>query len=62
MADFSTQAFKTLRAWSEMFQSPKENNFQSRVYILKNFKSGWRNKIFYDEGHLKKFMITKSEL
>jgi hypothetical protein len=30
-ADFSTEALKAKRAWSEVFQAPKENHFNPRI-------------------------------
>jgi hypothetical protein len=46
MADFSTETLKARRAWSEIFQALKENNFNPRIlYSAKlSFKIDWSNK------------------
>jgi hypothetical protein len=48
-ADFSTEILKARRAWSEVFQSLNENNFNPRIlYLVKlPFKIDGTIKIFH---------------
>ena len=64
MADFSAQTLKSRRAWNEVFQSLKENNFQPRLmYPAKlSFKFNGETRYFHDKEQLKKFMSTKPTL
>ena len=63
-ADFSTQTMKSRRAWSEVFQILKENDFQPRLmYPAKlSFKMDGEIRYFHDKEQLKNFMITKPTL
>jgi hypothetical protein len=55
IADFSTENLKARRAWSEVFQALKENNFNpSILYPVKlSFKFEGKIKTFHDKHKLK---------
>jgi hypothetical protein len=63
-ADFSRETLKARRAWNEVFQALKENNFNLRIlYPAKlSFKIEGKIKIFHDKHKLKQYMITKPPL
>jgi hypothetical protein len=53
-ADFSTETLKGRRAWSEVFHTLNENNFNSRIVPSKiPFKIDREIKIFHDKQTLK---------
>jgi hypothetical protein len=54
ITDFSTEALKARRAWSEVFQALKENNFSSRIlYPVKlSLKIKGETKTFHDKQKL----------
>jgi hypothetical protein len=62
--DFSTEILKARRAWSEVFQGLKENNFSPRIlYPAKlSFKIDRGIKVVYYIQKLKKIMSTKPQL
>jgi superfamily I DNA and RNA helicase len=62
-ADFSTEALKARRAWIEVFQALKENNFKLRtLYPAKlSFKRDRAIQVFHDKQKLKQYMITKPQ-
>jgi hypothetical protein len=62
--DFSTETLKARRAWSEVFQVLKENNFSPRIlYAAKlSFKIDGGIKFFHDNQKLKQYMTTKPPL
>lgn len=63
-ADFSAQTIKSRRAWSEVFQILKQNDFQPRlIYPAKlSFKIDGAIRYFHDKEQLKNFMNTKPTL
>jgi hypothetical protein len=63
-ANFSTETLKTRRAWSEVFQTLKENNFHPRIlYPAKlSFKINGGIKVFHDKQKLKQYTTTKPPL
>jgi hypothetical protein len=63
-ADFSTETLKARRAWSEVFQSLNENNFNpGRPYPARlSFKIDGAIKAFHDKKKLKQYMTTKPPL
>jgi hypothetical protein len=63
-ADFSMETFKAKRAWNEVFQALKENNFNPRVlYPAKlAFKIDGTIKVFHNKQKLKQYMTTKPPL
>jgi hypothetical protein len=64
MTDFSTQTLKARRAWSEVFQALKENNFSPMIlYPAKlSFKIDGGIKVFHDKHKLKQYMTSKPPL
>jgi hypothetical protein len=58
---FSTEILKARRAWSEVFWSFNENNFNPRIlYPAKlSFKIDGAIKVFHDKQKLKQYMTTK---
>jgi hypothetical protein len=54
-ADFSMETLKGRRAWSEVFQTVNENNFNPRIlYLAKlSFKIDGAMKVFHDKQKLK---------
>jgi hypothetical protein len=64
IADFSMETLKARRAWSEVFQTLNENNFNPKIlYQAKlSFKIDGAIKIFHDEQKLKQHMTTKPPL
>jgi hypothetical protein len=62
--DFSMEILKARRAWSEVFWSLSENNFNPRIlYPAKlSFKINGAVKVFKDKHNLKQYMTTKSPL
>jgi hypothetical protein len=64
IADFSTETLKARRAWSEVFQGLKENNFSPRkLYQGKlSFKIDGGIKVFHNKQKQKQFMTTKLPL
>jgi hypothetical protein len=63
-AEFSAEFLKTRRAWSELFQAMKENNFSPRILYTAKLLSkiyGGIN-VFYDKQKLTQYMITKIPL
>jgi hypothetical protein len=63
-ADFSMEALKVRRAWSEVFQAMNENNFNTRtLYPAKlSFKLDGIIKVFHDKQKLTQYMTTKPPL
>jgi hypothetical protein len=63
-ADFSTEALKARRAWSEVFWALNENNFNLRIlYQAKlSFKIDGAIKDFHDKQKLKQYITTKPPL
>jgi hypothetical protein len=63
-ADFSTEALKARRAWSEVFGAVNKNNFNPKIlYPTKlSFKIDGAIKVFHDKQKLKQYMITKPPL
>jgi hypothetical protein len=63
-AEFSTEALKARRAWSEIFQALKENSFSPRIlYPAKiSFKIDGRIEVFHNKQKLKQYMTTKPPL
>jgi hypothetical protein len=63
-ADLSIETLKTRRAWSEVFQALKENNFNPRIlYPAKlSFKLERTIKVFHDNQKLKQYMTTRPPL
>jgi hypothetical protein len=63
-ADFSTETLKARRAWSEVFQTLTENNFNPRIlYPAKlSFKIDGVIKVFHDKQKLKQYMTSKLPL
>jgi hypothetical protein len=63
-ADFSTETLKARRAWSEVFWTLNENNFNPRIlYPGKlSFKIDGAIKVFNDKQKLKQYMTTKPPL
>jgi hypothetical protein len=61
IADFSTEILKARRAWSEVFWTLNENNFNLRtLYPEKlSFKIDGTIKVFHDKQKLKQYMTTK---
>ena len=62
--DFSNQVMKASTTWSDIFQTPKENNFQPRfIYPAKiSIKFDGEIKTFHDKQKLKDFMSSKPAL
>jgi hypothetical protein len=62
--DFSTENLKARRAWSEVFQTMNENNFNTRIsYAAKlSFKIDGSIKVFHDKQKLKQYITTKPPL
>jgi hypothetical protein len=62
--DFSIETLKARRAWSEVFWTLNENNFNPRVlYSAKlSFKIDGATKVFHDKQKLKQYVTTKSLL
>jgi hypothetical protein len=62
--DFSIETLKARRAWSEVFWTLNENNFNPRVlYSAKlSFKIDGATKVFHDKQKLKRYMTTKPPL
>jgi hypothetical protein len=60
-ADFSMEILKARRAWTEVFWSLNENNFNPRIlYPGKlSFKLDGAIKVFHDKQKLKQYMTTK---
>jgi hypothetical protein len=60
-ADFSIETLKGRRAWSEVFWTLNENNFNPKVlYPAKqSFKIDGAIKVFHDKEKLKQYMTTK---
>jgi hypothetical protein len=58
------ETLKERRAWSEVFWTLNENNFNPRIlYPAKlSFKIGGAIKVFHDKQKLKQYMTTKSPL
>jgi hypothetical protein len=63
-ADFSTETLKARKAWSKVFWTLNENNFNPRVlYPAKlSFKIDGAIKVFHDKQKLKQYMTTKPPL
>jgi hypothetical protein len=63
-ADFSVETLKAGRAWSEIFWTLNENNFNPRIlYTAKrSFKIDGAIKVFHDQQKLKEYMATKAPL
>jgi hypothetical protein len=63
-ADFSTEILKARRAWSEVFWTLIENNFNTKIlYPAKlSFKIDGAIKVFHDKQKLKQYMTTKPPL
>jgi vacuolar-type H+-ATPase catalytic subunit A/Vma1 len=63
-ADFSTETLKARRAWSEVFWTLNENNFNPRIlYPAKlSFKIDGAIEVFHDKQKLKQYMTTKQPL
>jgi hypothetical protein len=63
-ADFLMETLKARRAWSEVFQTLKENNFNHGIlYPAKlSFKIDGAIKTFHDKQKLKSYMTTKLPL
>jgi hypothetical protein len=64
MADFSTESLKTRRAWNEVYQVLKENNFSLRILYrakLAFFIDGGK-KNFHDKHKPNQYMTTKPPL
>jgi hypothetical protein len=61
---FLTGTLKARRAWSEVFQALKENNFSPRILFsaMLSFKIEREIKIFHDKQKLKQYMTTKPPL
>jgi hypothetical protein len=60
--DLSTETVKARKAWSEVFQALKENNFNPRIlYPAKlSFKIDGAIKVFHIKRKLKQCMTTKA--
>jgi hypothetical protein len=63
-ADFSMETLKARRAWSDVFRTLNENNFNPRIlYPAKlSFKIDGAIKIFHDKQKLKQYVTTKPPL
>jgi hypothetical protein len=63
-ADFSTEFLKARRAWSEVFQALKENNFSPWILYPAKLSSRIDGgiKVFHDKQELKQYMTTKPPL
>jgi hypothetical protein len=63
-ADFRIETLNAIRAWSEVFQVLKENNFNPMiVYPAKlSFKIEGGIKVFHNKQKLKQYMTTKPPL
>jgi hypothetical protein len=63
-ADFSTETLKARRAWGEIFQALKENNFNPRILYPEklSFKIDGAIKVFHDKQKLKQYVTTKPPL
>jgi hypothetical protein len=63
-AEFPTETLKARRAWSEVFCTLNENNFNPRIlYRSKlSFKVDGAIKVFHDKQKLKQYMTTKPPL
>jgi hypothetical protein len=62
--DLSAETLKARKAWSDVFQAPKQNNCQPRlIYLAKLcFQIEGEITTFHDKHKLKQFMTTKPEL
>jgi hypothetical protein len=58
------ETLKARRAWSEVFRTVNEHNFNPRIlYPAKlSFKKDGAIKVFHDKQKLKQYMTTKSPL
>jgi hypothetical protein len=58
------ETLKARRAWSEVFQTLNENNFNPRILYLAKllFKIDGAIKVFHDKQKLKQYMTTKPPL
>jgi hypothetical protein len=58
------ETLKARRAWSEVFQTLNENNFNPKIlYPAKlSFKIDGAIKVFHDKQQLKQYMTTKPQL
>jgi hypothetical protein len=63
-ADFSMETLKAKRAWSEVFQTLNEDNFNPSILYLAKllFKIDGAIKAFHDKHKLKQYMTTKPPL
>jgi 16S rRNA C1402 N4-methylase RsmH len=63
-ANFSIETLKPRRAWSEIFQTLNDNNFNPKIlYPAKlSFKIHGAIKVFHDKQKLKQYMTTKPPL
>jgi hypothetical protein len=63
-AEFSMETLKARTAWSEVFWTLNENNFNPRILHLAklSFKIDGAIKVFYDKQKLKQYKNTKPPL
>jgi hypothetical protein len=63
-SDLSAQTLKARKAWNNIIQALRENNYQPRIlYSAKlSFNLKGEIKTFQDNNELKQFMSTKPEL
>jgi hypothetical protein len=63
-ADFSMETLKAKRAWSEVFQSLNENNFNTRILYTANlsFNIDGIIKVFHENQKLTQYMSKKPPL
>jgi hypothetical protein len=63
-ADLSMETLKARRAWSEVFWTLNENNFNPKILYQEtlSFKIDGAIKIVHDKQKLKQYMITKLPL
>jgi hypothetical protein len=63
-ADFSMETLKERKAWSEVFQTLNENNFNPRILYTEklSFKVDGAIKVFHDKQKLKEYVTTRPPL
>jgi hypothetical protein len=63
-ADFSIETLEARKAWSEVFQALKENNFRSRILYpaILSLKIDGRIKALHNKQKLKQYIITNPRL